>query len=392
MTDFLVKLFIKDYNNIKSGEVRTRYGMMASAVGICCNVLLFLAKLMTGLFINSISVMADAFNNLSDAASSIIGFIGVRMAEKPADEDHPFGHGRIEYIAAFIVAFIVIQVGFSLFKTSFGKIRNPELLYFQPVSLVVLSLSIAVKLWMGLFNRKLGKRISSTVMMATAADSLGDTLTTSAAMLSLIVFGIWGVNIDGVVGVVVSVVVMIAGLNIAKDTLAPLIGQAIDPEVYTQINDFVKSFEGIEGTHDLIVHNYGPSRSMASIHAEVPNNVEIEKSHEVIDQIEREALRCLNLLLVIHMDPVDMEDSRVNGLKAMVEAVIEEEDSRLSYHDFRVVEGRDRINLIFDLVVPRDYKQDGQKNLKTRITEAVQLKDARCCCVITIENSFCAEN
>ena len=372
-------------------QVRTAYGTLSSRVGIFCNVLLVGAKLLIGLLINSISVMADAFNNLSDAASSIIGFIGVKMAEKPADDDHPFGHGRIEYIAAFIVAFIVIQVGFSLFKTSLNKILNPESMSFKWISIVILSLSVAVKLWLSLFNRTLGKRINSKVMLATSADAMGDVVTTSATMLSIAVFGIFGVNIDGIVGIAVSVVVMIAGVNIAKDTLAPLIGEAIDPQLYEQITNFVESFEGILGTHDLIVHNYGPSKSMASIHAEVPNDVNVERSHEVIDQIEHEAARRFGLLLVIHMDPVETHDGRIREFRDMLGEVLTELDSRLSFHDFRMVDGVEHINLIFDLVVPREYKAAVQDNLKARISAAVRKRDPRCACVITVENSYLAE-
>ena len=391
MTEFLVKRFVKDYQQTEAVQVRTAYGTLSSMGGIFCNVLLFGAKLLIGLLINSISVMADAFNNLSDAASSIIGFIGVKMAEKPADDDHPFGHGRIEYIAAFIVAFIVIQVGFSLFKTSLNKILNPESMSFKWISIVILSLSVAVKLWLSLFNRTLGKRINSKVMLATAADAMGDVVTTSATMLSIAVFGIFGVNIDGIVGIAVSVVVMIAGVNIAKDTLAPLIGEAIDPQLYEQISNFVESFEGILGTHDLIVHNYGPSKSMASIHAEVPNDVNVERSHEVIDQIEHEAARRFGLLLVIHMDPVETHDGRIREFRDMLGEVLTELDSRLSFHDFRMVDGVEHINLIFDLVVPREYKAAVQDNLKARISAAVRKRDPRCACVITVENSYLAE-
>ena len=391
MTEFLVKRFVKAYQQTEAVQVRTAYGTLSSMVGIFCNVLLFGAKLLIGLLINSISVMADAFNNLSDAASSIIGFIGVKMAEKPADDDHPFGHGRIEYIAAFIVAFIVIQVGFSLFKTSLNKILNPESMSFKWISIVILSLSVAVKLWLSLFNRTLGKRINSKVMLATAADAMGDVVTTSATMLSIAVFGIFGVNIDGIVGIAVSVVVMIAGVNIAKDTLAPLIGEAIDPQLYEQISNFVESFEGILGTHDLIVHNYGPSKSMASIHAEVPNDVNVERSHEVIDQIEHEAARRFGLLLVIHMDPVETHDGRIREFRDMLGEVLTELDSRLSFHDFRMVDGVEHINLIFDLVVPREYKAAVQDNLKARISAAVRKRDPRCACVITVENSYLAE-
>ena len=391
MTNFLVRTFIKDYNNTEDVAVRTKYSMMACSVGICCNVALFAAKLFIGILVSSISVMADAFNNLSDAASSIIGLVGAKMAEKPADEDHPFGHGRIEYIAAFIVAFIVIQVGFSLFKTSIGKIRNPEELTFKSISLVILTLSILVKLWLAVFNRTLGKRINSSVMTATAADAFGDVATTTAAMVSIIVYAVSGCNIDGVIGLVVSVVVMIAGVNIAKDTLAPLIGEAIDPELYNEISKFVESYDGIVGSHDLIVHNYGPGRSMASIHAEVPNYVDIEVSHEIIDRAEREAAKKFGIFMVIHMDPVETSDQRVLGLKEMVKHQLEKIDSRLTFHDFRIVDGTERINLIFDLVVPRDYNEDMKKSLKRKVAETVNQKDKRCYCVITVETGFRAE-
>ncbi len=392
MTDFLVRMFVKDYEATDKTEVRTRYGLMASTVGICCNILLFTAKLLIGMLINSISVMADAFNNLSDAASSIIGFIGVKMAGKPADEDHPFGHGRVEYISAFIVAFLVIQVGFSLFKTSVGKILHPEEMTFKLISILILVLSIGVKLWMGLFNKKLGKRIHSAVMMATAADSLGDVCTTSATIFSILIYGIFHWNIDGIVGLVVSVAVMWAGVNIAKDTLAPLIGEPIDPAIYREITNFVESFDGIVGSHDLIVHNYGPSRSMASIHAEVPNDVNIEISHEIIDRIEREAQRRFGIFLVIHMDPIETKDNRVMEFKKMVEEVLAEVDPKLSFHDFRIVEGQKQINLIFDLVVPRDYDGKKKQQLKDEITEKVAKRDSRCCLVMTTESGFGVES
>ena len=392
MTEFLVKRFVKNYDRVEEAQVRTAYGAMASMVGIGCNILLFLAKMAIGLLANSISVMADAFNNLSDAASSIVGFVGVKMAQKPADDDHPFGHGRIEYIAAFIVAFLVLQVGFSLFTGSVEKLFHPDDLTFKWVSVLVLGLSVGVKLWLSLFNRRLGKRINSKVMLATSADALGDAAATSAAIFSMLVYGIFGWNIDAVVGLAVSVVVMLAGINIAKDTLAPLIGEAIDPELYAQITNFVEGFDGIVGTHDLIVHNYGPSKSMASIHAEVPNDCDLEETHEIIDRIEREAARRFGLLLVIHMDPVETRDQRVIEFKAMVEDVIEKMDSRLSIHDFRMVDGRENINLIFDLVAPREYKGADVGKLKAEVSSQVRRRDKRCTCVITVENSFLSEN
>lgn len=391
MTDFLVRRFVKDYKNTDDVQVRTRYGLMASTVGICCNIILFCAKIFVGLMVNSISVMADGFNNLSDAASSIIGFVGVKLAGKPADEEHPFGHGRVEYIAAFIVSFLVIQVGFSLFKTSLEKIFHPEEMVFKGISVFILLLSVCVKLWLAAFNRKLGKRIQSAVMKATAADSLGDVVATSAAMVSLLFYGIWGLNIDGIVGLMVSLVVMWAGVSIAKDTLAPLIGEPIDPRLYGEITSFVESYEGIIGSHDLIVHNYGPSRSMASIHAEVPNDVNVDVSHEIIDRIEREALKKFGIFLVIHMDPVETNNSRVMEFGCMVENVLKEVDTKVSFHDFRMVEGRSRINLIFDLVVPREYDTEKREWLKEEITRRITEMDKRCCLVITAESGFGVE-
>lgn len=388
MTDFLVKRFIKEFEKTEDVQVRTAYGTLSSLVGIGCNFLLFVSKLIMGIMVNSISVMADAFNNLSDMASALIGLVGAKMAEKPADDDHPFGHGRIEYIAAFVVAFLIIQVGFSLFKISVGKVFHPEELSFRWISIAVLLLSVGMKLWLSLFNRRLGKRINSKVMLATSADAMGDVATTSATIFSIGVYGVLGYNVDGIVGVIVSVVVMIAGFNIAKDTLAPLIGEGIDPEVYKKITDFVESFEGIVGTHDLLVHNYGPSRSMASIHAEIPNDMGVEATHEVVDRIEREAMRHFNLLLVIHMDPVETHDERVAEFKTMVRDVLMNVDRRLTFHDFRMVDGSERISLIFDLVVPREYKQAVLGRLKARIGDEVRKQDRRCVCIITVENSF----
>lgn len=391
MTDLLVKMFVKNYEDTDNISVRTAYGVLASGVGIVCNVLLSLAKMMVGMLLHSVSVMADAFNNLSDAGSSIIGLVGVKMAEKPADEDHPFGHGRIEYVAALIVAFLVIEVGFTFFKDSISKIRHPEELRFQMVSIVILGMSILVKLWLGMFNKKLGKKIDSQVMMATAADSLGDVIATAATVVSILFWKVTGINIDGFVGLGVSLVVMWAGIGIARDTLEPLIGEATTPEDYRRIKKFVEKYDGIMGSHDLIVHNYGPGRSMASIHAEVPNNVSIEVSHEIIDRIERDAAKELGIFLVIHMDPLETEDQTVLKVRKKTEKAVEELDSRCSIHDFRMVKGEDQINLIFDLVVPREYSEKKGDELMIRVIERMQEIDKRYQCVITLENSFVAE-
>ena len=391
MTNFLVKRWIKNYEQVEDARVRTAYGTLSSIVGIVCNVILFGAKLLIGLLAGSISVMADAFNNLSDAASSIVGLVGVRMAEKPADKDHPFGHGRIEYISAFIVAFFVIQVGFSLFKTSVGKIFSPDDMTFSWISILILGLSIGVKLWLSLFNRKLGKRINSKVLLATSTDALGDVVATSSTIFSMVVYGVLAVNIDGIVGAGVALVVMWAGIGIARDTLEPLIGEAIDPEVYEQIKKFVESYDGIEGTHDLIVHNYGPGRSMASIHAEVPNDVDIEQSHEIIDRIEREAAKQMGLFLVIHMDPVEMKDERVLRIRKQVEQILEELDPSCSIHDFRVVHGEAQSNLIFDMVIPIDYDEKTRDELPLRLAERIKNVDSRYECVITVDYDYVAQ-
>ena len=391
MTELLVKTFVKDYQNTEEAKVRTAYGVLASLVGIVCNLLLFGGKLAVGLVLHSVSVMADAFNNLSDAASSVIGFIGVKMAEKPADEEHPFGHGRIEYIAALIVSFLVIEVGFTFFKNAIAKIRTPEELSFNRISMGILLASVAVKLWLSFFNKKLGKRINSTVMQATATDALGDVVTTLATMGSILFFYFTKINIDGYVGLAVSLLVMWAGVGIAKDTLEPLIGQSVDPKLYREISEFVESYDGILGSHDLIVHNYGPTKSLASIHAEVPNNVDIETSHEIIDRIERDAAKKLGIFLVIHMDPVETADAQVAEVKAEVQEVLHQMDERLSLHDFRMVDGEKWINLIFDVVVPFSYGENDRPKLREAIEEEVRSLDERYHCVITFDSGFVAE-
>lgn len=392
MTEFLVRRFVKNYEHTETVAVRTAYGVLASMVGIFCNVFLFLVKGAIGIVLHSISVTADAFNNLSDAGSSIIGLVGVKMAEKPADEEHPFGHGRIEYIAALIVAFIVLEVGFTFLKDAIGKIRQPEILKFNTVSVVILMFSIGVKIWLASFNRKLGKKINSKVMMATAADAMGDVATTTATILSVLFFRVTGINIDGFVGIGVALVVMWAGVGIAKDTLEPLIGEAVPQETCDEITKFVESYDGIVGTHDLLVHNYGPGRSMASIHAEVPNDVNIEVSHEVIDKIERDARKYLGTYLLIHMDPIETKDQDVIKVRKKVEDIVTQADPDASIHDFRMVSGEHRINLIFDMVLPHGYDKEEENTLQRLVTEKIHRLDERYQCVITMEKSFVAES
>ena len=391
MTNFIVKRFIKDHEQINKMSVRTAYGLVASIVGIFCNVLLFAVKFVTGLWLHSISVIADSFNNLSDAGSSIISFAGVKMASKPADEEHPFGHGRMEYIAALIVAFLVIEVGFSFLKDAIGKISEPQEIQFHMISVIILLLSVGVKLWLSVFNRKLGKKINSKVMLATATDSMGDVVTTLATIVSILVYQFAGANIDAFVGIGVSGVIMWAGVGIARDTLEPLLGEAVPNDVYKQITTFVESYEGVLGTHDLIVHNYGPGRSMASVHAEVPNDVDVEISHEIIDRIERDTLKELGIYLVIHMDPIEINNEQLKNAKQQTIAAVSEIDETLSIHDFRMVTGENQINLIFDLVVPISYSKEKRKELCKSLRKKMYQIDARYQCVIQVESSFIAE-
>ena len=318
----------------------------------------------------------------------MIGLVGVKMASKPADKEHPFGHGRLEYIAALVVAFLVLEIGFTFFKESIGKIRSPQEMNFQMLSVGILILSIGVKLWMAYFNRKLGKRIDSKVMLATATDAMGDVVTTSATIASLLIFHFTGWNVDGIVGLAVSLIVMWAGVGIAKDTLEPLLGEAVTPEEYDRISRFVEGYDGIVGSHDLIVHNYGPGRSMASIHAEVPNDVDIEESHEIIDRIEREAVKKLGIFLVIHMDPVETRDKKVLETRHKVEQILEALDPEVSIHDFRMVRGKDQNNLIFDMVVPFEYDGKKQEELKKSVAKLLRLTGENYQCVITVERSY----
>lgn len=388
MTQFLVKKFVKNYEKIDDLNVRTAYGVLTGICGIVCNILLFVAKLLIGLIANSVSVMADAFNNLSDAASSVVGLVGAKLAAKPADEEHPFGHGRYEYIAAFIVAFLILEVAFSCFKSSFGKIINPEEVEFSIISIVVLCLSVLVKLWLSYINKKLGKKIDSKVMLATSKDAIGDVFVTSATIIALLVLKIFGLNIDGFIGCGVSIMVFIAGINVAKDTIEPLLGEAVDKALCDAICSKVESYDEIEGTHDLIVHSYGPARKMATIHAEVRNDINIEVAHEIIDKIEHDVLHDMGIFLVIHMDPVEVADENVLEKKRLIEKIVKEADEKASIHDFRMVNGVNQINLVFDLVLPFTYNKEQGKAFADIVNQKAKEIDKRYSCVITVEYSY----
>jgi len=391
MTELLVKLFVKDYKNTDDVKVRTAYGVLVSMVGVLCNVILFAVKLSIGIIISSISVMADAFNNLSDAASSVIGLVGAKVAGRPADKEHPFGHGRAEYIAAFIVSFVILQVGLSCFKSSVEKIINPEEVGFDLVIIGILLLSVFIKIWLSYFNKVLGNKINSSVMKATAADALGDVFVTSATIISIIVSKITGLKIDGYMGLVVSVVVLIAGYNIAKETLEPLLGGAVDRELYQKITEKVESYKGIIGSHDLIIHNYGPSRTMATLHVEVPNNTSMEEAHEVIDLIERDILREMGIFIVLHMDPVEVCDPNVIEIKEKVMDIVKELEPEASIHDFRLVEDDISSKVIFDMIIPYSYNKQKEKKLTENITKQINKIDSQYECIITIDKNFIAE-
>lgn len=392
MTEFLVRKFIKDYDNLQDQTVRTRYGLMASVVGIICNVFLFVVKFLIGFVIHSITVTADSFNNLSDAASSIIGFVGVRMANRPADKEHPFGHGRAEYIAALIVAFLVIEVGFTCFKSSINKVFHPELIEFNTVLVLILALSILVKVWMAIFNKKLGKRINSKVMLATSADARGDVIITSATVVSILIGQFTHIAIDGYAGVVVSLFVLWSGINIARDTLEPILGEAIDRTLYDDLTKKIESYDGILGSHDLIVHSYGPTKRMATIHAEVPNTFSMEHAHELVDQIEQDVRKEMGVFLTIHTDPVEVNDEKVLEQKALVVSILNELEPKATLHDFRVVPGEHQTNFIFDLVIPYTYDFEQAAELMQSIRERVSAVDSAYQCIMSPENSFIGED
>ncbi len=387
MTELLVKLFIRDSENTKDASVRTAYGTLGSATGIILNLLLAAFKYIAGMISGSISVTADAINNLSDAGSSIVSLAGVKLSAKPADKGHPYGHGRLEYISALAVAVLVFLMGFELLKSSVDKITNPVPVKFNWLVLIILIVSISAKLWLGIFNRKLGKRINSAPMMAVMKDSFSDCLATGVAALSIIVSAFSDINIDGFLGLIVAGFILFTGFNISKDTLGVLLGNPPDKEYVELIENKIMSYEHIVGVHDLIIHDYGPQRRFASAHAEIPSNIDIMEAHDVIDLIERDIMNEMGLLISIHMDPIIVDDDRINALRQMTADVVKEIDETLSIHDFRVVEGPTHTNLIFDILLPHNHK-DSHEEIINQINEKLSKIDERFFTVITIDHSF----
>lgn len=356
MTGLLIKLFVKNNDDIMNPHIRKKYGALSGGVGIVCNIILFLIKLLTGIISASISVIADAFNNLSDAASSIITIIGFRLADKPADNDHPYGHGRYEYLSGLLIAFLIIMTAIELLKSSVDKIINPTAVDFSIFSAIVLVFSIGLKMWMALFNKKIGKKINASAMLATAADSLSDCVATGAVLLGLIIGYVFNINIDGYTGVLVALFVFKAGIDAANDTLQPLLGQAPDPEFVKSLEEDILKEEKIEGIHDMHIHDYGPGRVVVSLHAEIPAEMNVMEAHDVIDNTEDRIKKKYKCDISIHMDPIETENELTNHLKDVVGNIIKEINPILHFHDFRITNGPMRTNIIFDLEVPFGFE------------------------------------
>ena len=370
MTKLLLRLFVKNSDHADSPAVRGAVGKLSGIVGIVCNLLLFVLKLLVGTLSGSVSITADAMNNLSDAASAIVTLIGFKLAEKPADEDHPYGHARYEYLSGLAVAALIIVIGFELAKTSVEKIISPAAVEFSiPVAIVLVG-SILVKLWLSLFNRTLGKKINSQTLLATSADSRNDVISTGAVLLAAVTEALTSWKIDGFVGLGVAVFILYSGVQLARETISPLLGETASPELRQLILDILESQEQVLGYHDLMVHDYGPGQRFASLHVEMDQREDPLLCHEIIDNIERVCLQQHNIHLVIHYDPVAVGDTELEAMREYVIRALQEQDSRLNLHDFRMVKGKEHTNLIFDVALPHDLK-GREKALKQAVDEAL---------------------
>lgn len=387
MIQFLAGIFIKDKGNLEDQKVRRAYGMLCSVVGITLNVLLFAGKYLAGVLSGSIAITADAFNNLSDAGSSIITLIGFKFSGMKPDADHPFGHGRIEYVSGLGVAILIILMGIELLKSSIEKIRNPQPVEASALTVAILIASICVKLYMAYYNRSVGKRIHSEAMQATATDSLSDSFATAAVLIAMASAASGGMNIDGFCGCAVAVFVLYAGYTAAKETLNPLLGQAPDKGLVEEIEEIVMSHSEIIGIHDLVVHNYGPGRSMISLHAEVPGNGDIFELHDQIDHIEKELKSRLNCEAVIHMDPLEVDNEKVQEMKSAVTEKINSRFPGVTIHDFRMVQGANHTRLVFDAVVPFDFELTNEE-VKKGIEILVESNWDNCFAIVEVEQSY----
>jgi len=386
LTRALCRWFIKDGDNDKDPQVRLAYGRLAGITGIVCNALLCALKLLAGVLAGSLAMIADAFNNLSDAGSSVVTLIGFKLAGAPPDKDHPFGHGRMEYLSAMGVAVLIILAGVELATSAFEKILHPAEASFSLISVIILAVSIGVKLWMALFNGRIGRKIHSDALAAAGTDSRNDVICTAVVLLSSVVGYFTHLSLDGYVGMAVALFVVWSGFTVIRDTVSPLLGQAPDPELVADIQRTVMAYDGVVGIHDLIVHDYGPGRTIVSLHAEVPEDQPISKSHDVIDNIEMELMEKYNILSCIHMDPVDTDNPETLRLKEMTIGLMNAVDERLTLHDFRVVAGETHTNLLFDLVMP--HQEKNPEAIAARMREAVHAADPKLYAVIKVEYSY----
>ena len=387
MTNLLIRLFIKDRNNVKSPEVRRAYGTLGSVVGIIFNLILAIGKYTVGFLFGAISLMADGINNLSDAGSQIISFISFKMASKPADRDHPFGHARIEYVASMIVSFLVLLIGWNLLSDSVKKIFNPEAATeFSWLMIIVLGISVIVKLWLCFFNRRLADRIGSSVMKATAADSLSDAIATAAVLVAMLIFRFTGFDADGYMGVVVAIIIFIAGIKILYEPKNAILGESAAPEVVENVKRIVGEFPDALGIHDMVVHSYGPGQTIVTLHIEVDGEKSVFDSHDMIDMIERRLNSELGIHSNIHMDPIVTNDEEVKCMRAVVKSLVKEIDGRLDIHDFRFVRGTTHTNLIFDINAPFELKMSDAE-IKAEISRRIALYNSDYFTVTTVDRT-----
>ncbi len=388
MTQFLIRCFIKRPDDVKDAAVRTAYGNLASLVGMACNILLCIGKLLAGTLFGSIAIMADALNNLSDASSNVVSLIGFRLAAKAPDAEHPYGHARYEYLAGLVVSVTILAIGLSLLKESALKVLHPTPVVFSWLSIGVLAASILVKLWLSSFNRAVGKKINSETLMATAADSRNDVLTTGAVLLSTILCSLTGYGImDGIMGVGVAAFILWSGWGLVMDTLSPLLGESPSPELVEHIERTVMSYPGVLGVHDLMVHDYGPGHQFASLHVEFPAETDPLTAHDVIDNIENDFLKKDRLQVTIHYDPIVTADASVGVLRARLKEHARQLDPRLSIHDLRIVPGDSHTNVLFDLAFPAGYTGDIDQML-AKMCQFVKEQDPKYCCVVKVEQSY----
>lgn len=387
MTNFLIKTFVRDYENTENAVVRTRYGVLSGIVGICLNIILSVFKMIFGALTKSISIVADGVNNLFDAFSSIISLVGFKISGKPADKEHPFGHGRIEYVSALTLAFFILIMGFELAKTSVGKFRNPEQVIFNWPALIVLVCSIAGKIWLAYFNTSVGKKIDSVAVNAVVTDSIGDIAATTGTLIALIASRFTSLPVDAVVGVLVALVVMYAGIGIIKDTMGPLLGEPPSKEIVDKLEELVMSYDGVVGIHDLVLHSYGNAKVIGSLHAEVPANVDVLMSHNIIDNIENDIKEKLGIEISIHMDPVAVDDELTNKLKEIAVKAVADTAPEITIHDFRIVEGYTHTNLIFDAVLPHKFFMT-EEEFKNTVSEKIKETEPTYNTVINIDRSY----